>query len=306
MHLYLFLAISLAGLAGCPAPPADDARSITVEESYRFLYDLRTPAETFKMPLILEEISGLAITQDEQHLVAIQDENGLVFYIDRQSGEIAKQFEFWKDGDYEGVEMVGDTVYVARSNGTLYEIVRGGEPDQSVERYKLAIDRENDVEGLAYDRANRRLLLACKGAAGEGEAYQGMKGVYAFDLDSKTLSEAPVILISLDAVNQYLTDSPEIRKLDKLVEFFDAEDEIGFSPSAIAIHPLTGNIYITSSVGKMLIVLNDQGKILHIEKLSKKMHPQPEGLCFDQQGNLYISNEGRGEQGIIHRFSYLP
>ena len=306
MHLYLFLAISLAGLAGCPAPPADDARSITAEESYRFLYDLRTPAETFKMPLILEEISGLAITQDEQHLVAIQDENGLVFYIDRQSGEIAKQFEFWKDGDYEGVEMVGDTVYVVRSNGTLYEIVRGGEPDQSLERYKLALDRENDVEGLAYDRANRRLLLACKGVAGEGEAYQGMKGVYAFELDSKTLSEAPVILISLDAVNQYLADSPEIRKLDKLVEFFDAEDEIGFSPSAIAIHPLTGNIYITSSVGKMLIVLNDQGKILHIEKLSKKMHPQPEGLCFDQQGNLYISNEGRGEQGIIHRFNYLP
>jgi uncharacterized protein YjiK len=305
MHMFFFLAISLASLTGCPVAPDDDARSITVDARYHFPYDLRTPDETFKLPYILEEISGLAMTEDGQYLVAVQDEDGLVFFIERQTGEVARQFEFWKKGDYEGVEVIGDTIYVVRSNGTLYEIVRGGEPDQAMERYKLALTGKNDVEGLTYDRANRRLLLACKGEPGlEEVAYPGMKAVYGFCLETKTLQEEPVFLISMDSILQYLEMDPEIRKLDKLLEFFDEENEKEFSPSAIEIHPITDNIFITSSVGKMLIVLDAEGRLLHIEKLSKKVHPQPEGLSFDREGNMYISNEGRGKKGTIHRFAY--
>jgi hypothetical protein len=96
MHMFFFLAISLASLTGCPVAPDDDARSITVDARYHFPYDLRTPDETFKLPYILEEISGLAMTEDGQYLVAVQDEDGLVFFIERQTGEVAGSSSFGK------------------------------------------------------------------------------------------------------------------------------------------------------------------------------------------------------------------
>ena len=88
------------------------------------------------------------------------------------------------------------------------------------------------------------------------------------------------------------------------MEFFQPNNsDFSFSPSAIAIHPITNQIYITSSVGKLLLITNESGKVLHIENLKKSIHPQPEGLCFDQDGNLYLSNEGKdGRPGVIYKF----
>ncbi|MCB0551422.1 MAG: SdiA-regulated domain-containing protein [Phaeodactylibacter sp.] len=301
------LCLLLMSLVFCNAPAEEDEglTSITLVEGYHFAYNLKEPDQTFKMPKDLEEISGLGISEDGDALVAVQDEDGRLFFINRYSGQVFMEAEFWKDGDYEGVEMVGGTAYVVKSSGTLYEVKKPGTPEQEVEKYNFFLDEDNDVEGLAYDRANNRLLLACKAKAGQEKTFKHKKGIYAFDLTTKTLGEAPVYFVSLDSVNSYLAKDPAIRKLEKVVEFFSEED-FDFSPSAIAIHPITGNIFLTSSVGKLLLVLSPNGQIMHIEKLSKKVHPQPEGLCFDPAGTLYISNEGKGEDGLIYRFNYKP
>ena len=301
------LCLLLMSLVFCNAPAEEDEglTSITLVEGYHFAYNLKEPDQTFKMPKDLEEISGLGISEDGDALVAVQDEDGRLFFINRYSGQVFMEAEFWKDGDYEGVEMVGGTAYVVKSSGTLYEVKKPGTPEQEVEKYNFFLDEDNDVEGLAYDRANNRLLLACKAKAGQEKTFKHKKGIYAFDLTTKTLGEAPVYFVSLDSVNSYLAKDPAIRKLEKVVEFFSEED-FDFSPSAIAIHPITGNIFLTSSVGKLLLVLSPNGQIMHIEKLSKKIHPQPEGLCFDTDGNLYVSNEGKGDDGLIYRFNYKP
>ena len=52
------------------------------------------------------------------------------------------------------------------------------------------------------------------------------------------------------------------------------------------------------------MVISQEGQLLHIEKLRKEVHAQPEGLCFDQDGTLYIANEGKGAKGRILRFDY--
>lgn len=304
MAALLFLLISLAACGGSSAD--DSPQSITIAEGYHFPYNLQTPEQRMEMPDDLKEISGLGISEDGEHLLAIQDEDGIVFVINRYTGEVDRQYEFWKDGDYEGIEVVGETVYVVKSTGTVYEIKQGGEAGQSVEKYNLFLDEENNVEGLAYDRLNGRLLLACKARAGHEKTYKRKKGIYAFGLETKKLSEEPVYFVSLDSVDHYLATGPDIRKLEKIVEFFDPDADFSFSPSAIAIHPITGHIYVTSSVGKMLIVLDPDGRILHIEKLSKKLYPQPEGICFDPLGTLYISNEGKDGPGTILRFNYRP
>ena len=68
--------------------------------------------------------------------------------------------------------------------------------------------------------------------------------------------------------------------------------------------PKTEDVYILSSSKKMLLIINQAGEIQHMVKLSKKIHRQPEGITFAEDGTLYISNEGKGGHARI--FVYKP
>jgi uncharacterized protein YjiK len=271
-------------------------------------YRLNAPDETFEMPKALEEISGLGLTTDGKYLIAVQDEDGLVFFINKTTGRVEREVEFWKDGDYEGVEVVGEDIFVVKSTGTVYKMPKkdGDYHRDNVEKYNFFLNDENDVEGLAHDAANNRLLLACKAKAGEGANYSRQKGIYSFDLAKMELEETPAYTVSLEQVLAYLSSTPYYEDKDELLERFEEDDdELDFAPSSIGIHPVTGQIYILSSVGKLLMVIDRQGEILHLEKIKKKVHNQPEGLCFDRDGTLYIANEGdKNDEPKIYRFDY--
>jgi uncharacterized protein YjiK len=271
--------------------------------SYYFPYQLDDPATTHKLPKKLREISGLSLSSEGTHLVAVQDEDGELFFINRETGEVDASYEFWKAGDYEGVEATPNAIYALKSSGTLYKINNPGGENQTVDKFNTVLSGENDVEGLCYDQNNNRLLLACKASAGHESIYPLQKGIYGFDLSTEQLDPEPAFLIKLEQIQAYLNMRPEIRKLEKLIEFFQPNDEgLTFSPSGIAIHPTTQNIYVTSSVGKILLVMSPTGNILHLEKLKKKVHTQPEGICFAPDGTLYISNEGKGDKARLYSF----
>lgn len=278
------------------------------DPSFYWGYSLSEPDQTLHLPEELEEISGLSLDASQQYLVAIQDEDGLIFYLDRQSGVVIRQFEFWKDGDYEGVEVVGDQVFVVKNTGTIYQVSNPGAENQEVEKINQFLTSDNDVEGLAYDPVSGHLLLACKEQPGESFASEEIKAIYSYNIQEKLLEPLPLILLRRSAVLQYLSFCQPGPNHEKICEIFAAEKEsFEFSPSAIAIHPLTNHVYITSSQGKLLIVMNRQGEILHIDKLPKKIHRQPEGLCFDAAGNLYISNEQKKDDPpTIYYFTYDP
>lgn len=300
MYKLLFLCL----IACAPSVDKEEPFSSWSEPDFKFPYVMDEPDKAFSLSGKLDEISGLSMHTDGKHLVAVQDENGLIFYIDKETGEIAEYFEFWKDGDYEGVEMVGDAIFAVKSSGTLYCIYQPGKESQEVIKHNSFLNGDNDIEGIAYDVGHNRLLLACKAKAGDGKAYKLTKAIYGFSLESQELDSLPVYTISLEEVHGYLNTDPAVRKVEKLWEFFTPdESEFGFSPSGLAIHPLTCDLYITSSVGKLLMVLSPEGQIRHIEKLKKKIHEQPEGICFDEKGGLYISNEGKGGTAKLYYFS---
>ena len=82
------------------------------------------------------------------------------------------------------------------------------------------------------------------------------------------------------------------------------ESETSFQPSGIAIHPIDGEIYIISSVGKLLIILDRRGKVLEVKALDPKIFRQPEGICFSPAGDMFISSEGQGGKGYILKFKF--
>ncbi|MCC6459086.1 MAG: SdiA-regulated domain-containing protein [Saprospiraceae bacterium] len=239
----------------------------------------------------LKEISGLSATDVPGVFCTIADEKGEIFFVDGNGGGAILQRVLFRDkGDFEGVEKVGRCLYAVKSNGDIYEVDRWenqGRP--KIKEYETALDKEDDVEGLGYDIRTNALLVACKG--NPDSAY--LRKIYAFDLKSKQLSAQPVFTIDPLDVNARVAAGPE----DK-AHFF--------SPSGIAMHPLTGDLYVISSSLKRLVVLDyATGKILYAARLDKKILPQPEGISFDPAGNLYLSSEGKKGEGLLFRFDYL-
>ncbi|QNF35390.1 SdiA-regulated domain-containing protein [Adhaeribacter swui] len=235
----------------------------------------------YELPAILREVSGIAYLGNNQ-FACVQDESGIIFVYNTQTNRIDKQITFGAAGDYEGIAVVGNTAYVGRSDGKIYEVAITGNQPAKVQQYVTSLTAENNVEGLTYDARGNRLLLIIKGEEAGEKDY---KGIYAFDLKAKKFNPEPIAKISL-------TDPQlaayEGKKLNKAIQ-----------PSEIAVHPVTGAIYVTEASNPQLFILKPDGAIQTRYKLSKQDFNQPEGITFSPTGELYISNEGKKASGNI-------
>lgn len=273
-------------------------------------YKINQPSRTFEMPEDLKEISGLTISKDGNYIYAVSDEYGLIHLINKKTGEKERQIRFNTNGDYEGIEVVGDKVFLVKSTGTLYEVNDLKNDSTTCKKSKYLLKKENDIEGLAYDVQNHRLLFACKGVPclkkdAMNPKCKTYKAIYSLSLKNNQFVEQPVFEITKEATLDFLKNNKSTEELKNWKKYVNPEnDKFAFNPSAIAIHPFTKNIYILASKGKTFMVLNPEGKIIKMEKLNKKIHTQPEGLAFDKNGLMYISNEGKKEgKGKIFVFN---
>ena len=298
--LYLLLSTTTARFA--TEPGADCPHPV-------FPYRLNQPNAILEMPESLKEISGLSPCANPAHLVAVNDEEGIIYLINKMDGSVVRQIEFWGDGDYEGLEVVGNDAYVIKSNGSLYHVQDFLSDSSRTHKIKSFLNKENDVEGLAFDRQRGCLLVGCKGKTADEEKEEELvlkKAIYEFDLGEMAMKNKPAFLLTLPDIRDYIAHLEAHGEKEKLLDVFSEDaQQLKFSPSAIAVHPRTHNIYVSSSKGKLLLVLDKDGKILHLKKLKKKIHAQPEGICFDPDGTLYIANEGKKDKAVIYKFLYL-
>lgn len=278
-----------------------------VDVKLEFPYMIAKPDEKYVLQKNLAEISGLSfISADEVAL--IDDEKGSIFYYNLKQSVNTREVSFGKDGDYEDLKMIGDTAYVLRSDGTLYELKNLQEGRQRIakKKFNTGLSKANNTEGLAYDNERGLLLIACKGKPemkNKPVEYKDKKAIYGFNLQTKQLSEKPIVLIDLEEVRK-MTYSIRKNALDKIIRFYTHKPPSDFEPSGIAVHPLSRDLYVLSSVGKLLVILDPTGKLKHVVKLPPRVFKQPEGIAFDLTGNMYISNEGRKGKGNILKFLY--
>lgn len=265
---------TLSLLVACSAKKADKAEKEEIKGE-SIPYDLNKPVQKYLLPRALDEISGLSFYKKNQ-LACINDEEGTLFIYDFIKKEIIKKVDFGKSGDYEGVEVVGDEIFVLKSNGKIHSF----KIEEPFERDLDCSHKDvKEYEGLSYDSKKNYLLLAAKQRSKDKD---DVKMIYAYNLNNQSLFK-------------YIGIPESQVKTDKGGK--------EFRPSGIAIDPLTGDTYIIASQGKKLLVLAADGHKKVIIDLDPSLYTQPEGICFTPQGELFISSEGSGKSGYILQFS---
>ena len=194
--------------------------------------------------------------------------------------------------------MVNGNVYVLKSNGTLYFIKNNNqEKSKDVEKITTFLDDDCNAEGLCYDDKNDRLYVACKTHA------KKTKAVFEFDIQTKKLRKDPLFEVNIKEIHTLKRTGGTQKAYEKFLALTGA-DNITFNPSGIAIHPITREVFILSARGNTMVVLSEKGDINYVVHLKKLEFAQPEGITFDDQGTLFIANEGSGGKANIKAFKY--
>ena len=261
-------------LAGCAADVDKEPSAVP--------YDIDAP-QVFTLADELHEVSGIVPTMDGTALLAIADEHGELYYLDHE-GKIKGKKPFHKGGDYEDLAVVDTGVFILKSNGNLYHIHNYSADSLTYTTYKPDFKDGLEFESLTADTLNNRLLLLVK----DGEGRKGKAPVYGFDLNTMSYFKDAVVLLDPKAAPKVIVKGKNLRA------------------SGMAIHPLTGDWYVISSISRLLLVSDPNGDGLTSKKLSKKMYPQPEGICFLADGTMIMTTEGISKSAKLFRFVYQP
>jgi uncharacterized protein YjiK len=255
-------------------------------------YDLKTPDHAWRLPDQLVEVSGNTWV-NKDHLILIEDMHPDLYLIkiDDKNATLEKTIPFAEEEkektDIEDVTIVNNTVYALWSHGVLFKI-SDWQNKPKVEEIRTFLSKANNTEGLCYDPVTQKLLVACKDASNVAAEKKTTKAVYQFDMTQNKLDDQPFLLIHKKDFKKPSGQTPD------------------FNPSAIAVHPITHDIYLLSTRGsKCMAVYSHDGKFKTIQFIDAELMPQPEGICFSPEGILYISSEGKkGDPGNLFEFNF--
>lgn len=238
-------------------------------------YDLLRPDSSWALPALLREVSGIAMAGPHS-VYCVQDELGAVFEYDLQTDAITRVLRFTDVGDFEGVAAHGDRITVLRSDGKLFTLDR--KSGALLRERQLAVPSLN-YEGL-FALPDGSLLLASKEAPVVGHG----------DL-------RPIHLVKGDAVSVYR----ELNTSDVSATFAKqwpalAKGPVRFSPSAVAVHLHTGQLFVLSADERLLAIYGDS--LQRVIPLPAADFYKPEGLAFLPNGDLLISSEG-DKKGLV-------
>lgn len=230
----------------------------------------------------LNEISGIAFSESGG-LYAHNDEKGIIYKLDAETGKILKKFYVGKSlikEDFEDIAIVKNKFYLITSAGKLYEFEEAADNEKAeYKTYDTGVTDAVEIEGLCYDAKSNSLLVAGKTSPASLRDY---RFVFSFRLDSKKSDKDPKFKISVK----------ELKDKFGLKDFF---------PSAISYSAATDSYYLISGKGKPAVIeIDSKGVILNATNLSPKANAQPEGIAFSKSGAVYISNEAAGKKPYIN------
>lgn len=251
-------------------------------------YDLENP-QKFELGNDLTEISGLSFDTDNGNLLCISDSRRSVTAISLKKQKL-KDYTgkvVPPESDLEDIVKTPDALYLLSSKGIIYQVNGSNSKDSNaVTAYRLTAN-DQDFETLYYDSSRNSLIMMCKEC--DFDKGKHARSAFRFNLQTKKFDSTVYYTISTDEVKKVLKD-----------------DNAKFDPSAAAIHPITGQLYILSSAGNLLVIADSHGHVSEAYDLDPAIYPQAEGIAFAPNGSMFISNEGKNGAPTLLIFKYQP
>ena len=232
----------------------------------------------WKLPEKLREISGLAVTAD-QRLLAVTDEEAIVYELDVTRGGLVKAFALGEPtvrDDFEGIAVLGETVWLMNSDGDLYASGEGVDGERmSFKKYRFPFKDDCELEGLTADAQNDTLIMVCK--------------------DAKRQKDRLIFEWSEDGVKRKYR-LPES-------EMADSVGSKRVHPSGIVIDPESGALMIVAARENSVFSVSRTGEFLGLVlALDARRHQQAEGLALTADGAMLVADEAVDGPAMLTRY----
>jgi uncharacterized protein YjiK len=235
-------------------------------------YDFQT-AHQYKLPLELDEISGVAFYPKDSSVFAINDEKGWLYKLKLGKQLDIRRWKFSSGADFEDLVLFDSSFYVLQSSGTIIKISVKDSGTFVTHEFPFPYGDDNEFEILYYDDSLKKMVLICKDC--ESDKKKSLT-TFSFDPQSGQFSDASFTI--------------DVQQIAKLMN----EEKLKFKPSAASINPKDGLLYIISSVNKLLVVADRKGRVKKVYPIDPALFKQPEGITFTPSGSIIISNESAG------------
>ena len=238
-------------------------------------YDFEDPALTqWKLPKKLREISGLVY--DDGRLFGHDDQQGIVYQIDYREARLIKAFALGHltvQADFEGIAVVDKTFYLVTSAGRLYFSREGNNGERvPYKSYTTGLGNRCEIEGLAHDAANERLLLVCKQA--RSRELKNHVAIFVWSLEQRRILERETIMIESSAIHRHIPGKK-------------------FNPSGIEVDTQTGHILLVAARQRALAEIDREGNVITAFELPRAaLHRQTEGIALTPDNELILADEG--------------
>lgn len=259
----IYLAVPALFSAGCNSSAQKEV--LKSPEGYNMKLAIQ-----LKLPLELDEISGVAYFPGDSSIFAINDEKGWLYKLKKRKP--ISRWKFSTGADFEDVVLLDSAFYVLQSNGNILRLSFASQNSVAVQRYSFPQQGEikNEFEILYYDSSKKKMILICK--------------------DCESDSKRSLTTFSFDPYSgQYSDSSFSINVKD--IASAVGEEKIKFKPSAASINPKNSLLYILSAINKLMVVTDVNGNFKNVYKIDEAIFKQPEGITFTPGGGMIISNE---------------
>ncbi len=232
------------------------------------MYDFSNPT-VIDLPVYLDELSGLAYYPKDTSVFGVIDEDGILFKIPIMNPSKTSEWVFDKQRDFEDLILIDSTFYALVSNGDVVTINFNGDSiaTKKSEFSASSGKKTNEFETMYVDAG--KIVIMCKECEDDKKSKISS---YVFDPVNLTYTEH----ITIDM-------APIAKKMD--------DKKLALKASAGAINPITKELYLISSIEKVIVILDTAGTFKELYKLNPKIYKQPEGISFTPAGDLIISNE---------------
>jgi hypothetical protein len=226
------------------------------------------------LPESLNEASGIAVMAD-QSILLHDDELAVIYHVSLVDHSIesfgwlgSPEFE----QDFEGIALNGETLYLATSDGLIYQAavdLEGRSQTLDFAVFDTGLESICELEGLHF--LSGKLLLPCKVPI--EEVYKNKLVVFEFDVETHQIRE------------RFSIPSKSLGALE--------------GPHPTSIEVSSSHYFIVST--NYLLKIDKAMSSINIFSLPKARHFQPEGIGLLNDGSIVIVEDFRkGESRLTH------